>query len=119
MLLKSIDISFNLPGMDKSVVSVPLQKTQAHYIVEDVLPQSFAYDLVRFQIVQCLLEVGGQGLDTHGFSLCWAEVIDIQIHRLSRIDAPLDSIQACRQYDRKGQVGIAGRIRRAELYTRG
>lgn len=111
-----VDISLNFPGMNKCIVGLPFQKTQAHDVLEDVLTQGIAYDAIGLQIIQGLLEVGGQSFDAHSLALGWTQVVDIEVHRLSRIDAPFYAVETCCQNDCEDQIRIACRVWRAEFY---
>ena len=64
--------------------------------------------MIRFQIVQGLLQIGWQDADAKCLALRCGEMIDVQIYRFSRIDAPLNSIEARCQDHGEGQVGVAG-----------
>ena len=60
--------------MNKGVVRLPLGQPQAHDVLEDMLAQGLPYHPVPFQVIQRLLQVGGQSSNSHGLALRGGEV---------------------------------------------
>src|SRR5690606_18171929 len=114
-----IDVSVDLPGMDEFVILLPFQHAQSHDVLIDMLAQGLAYHFIPLQVVKSLLQVGGQCLDSQGFSFCCCEMVHIQIHGIAGINASFYSVKACCQDDGECQIGIAAGIRGSELQAGG
>ena len=54
---KVVYVPLDLPIMHPCVISLPLKISEAHYIVENMLTQGVANDIISFQAVQCLFKV--------------------------------------------------------------
>ncbi len=106
------------------LVGVRTQANGIHFlrplVVDPFLDQVLGEDpalqqvlVVVFQGFQCLRQGGGNALDLLEFASF--QLVKVHVMRLARIDLVLDPIQARHQHCGEGQVGVAGRVWRAEL----
>ena len=69
--------------------------------------------MVGFKSVKSLIQ-RSRGLRNLGDLFRW-QIVEILIHRLTRIDLVLDTIEASHQYRREGEIRVARRVRATEL----
>ena len=111
-------VALELPGRDLDAVVVPLLALDLDVAVEHVLAQRAQHELGLGGQLDRLAQRLGQLLDPEAPALVRRQVVEVLLHRVGQLVAVLDALQARLQQHREGQVGVAGRVRAAQLHPR-
>src|SRR5690606_9184050 len=83
------EIAVDFPGRDVADVVEPLLPLRLDEIAEDVLAERLAHQVVLLELVERFLQISGQLVDPEMPPLAVAHLVDVLVHRRSRIDLPL------------------------------
>ena len=107
-----------LPVGDGDAEAVPLLLLALDVLLEDVRPQGLQGDGAGLEFLHGLVQVGGQAGDAGLLFLGRGHLEDVGVDRIRHRQVVLDAVQAGAQHHGKGQVGVAGRVRAADLGAR-
>ena len=117
--LEHRQVAVELPLGDLHPVVLPLLPLDLDVAVEDVLAEGAEHQLRLGRQLDRLAQRLGQLLDSQLLPLLRTDVVEVLLHRLGQLVALLDALEAGREQDREGQVGVAGRVGTAQLHARG
>src|SRR5690606_24497836 len=111
-------VPLDLPVVDLGDVLLPLLLFRRDEMVEHVVPQDAAHDLVLLHEGDRLAQIAGQLLDPVLPVLANRELGDVLVDRLGGLDLPPDPVQPGAELDGQCEVGIRRRVRHAQLEAR-
>src|SRR5215212_7848867 len=109
---------FEFHGRDLPSVLIELGTLVAQEKVEDMLAKGFRGQIRAFHGADGLVEVAGQRGNPQGLPLAFSQRPDIILRTLGQLVFTLDPRQPGCEHQGKGEIGIAGRIDRAQFDTR-
>src|SRR5688572_14967847 len=108
-------IAFDLPRRDVTNVAVPLGAFGGQEVLEEMWAERVAHQITLLQFIERLTQIAGQLIDAEMPAFAMAHLVDVLVHRRSRIQRPLDAVKTGAQHRREGEIRVAGRIRHAKL----
>src|SRR6478736_4004487 len=111
-------VAVELEAADLVTVVEPLLALVAQEEVEDVLAEDVGDELALLHDLERPTERGRQRLDAHGPALGIGEAPDVVLGLGRKLVALLDALEAGAEQDGEGEVGVAGRVERADLDAR-
>src|ERR1700712_3438527 len=108
-------VALELPRRHLHAVVVPLLALDLDVAVEGVLTEGAQDQLGLGRQLNRLAQRLRQLLDPEPATLLRREVVEVLLHRVGKLVAVLDALEARLQEHREGQVRIAGRVRAAQL----
>ena len=104
-----------LPRAHVLEVLEPLLALGFDHVVEDVIAERGAHQVVLLEGVQRLAQVRRQLVDSQVAPLAVAHLEDVLVHRGARVDPLRNAIEPGPQHHRERQIGIAGGIGHAQF----
>src|SRR3954453_18501715 len=111
--------ALELPGADLHAVVLPLLALDLDVAVEHVLAEAAQDELGLRRELDRLAQGLRELLDPEAPPLVGRQVVEVLLHGLGQLVAALDPLEAGLEQGGEGQVGVAGRIRAAQLHPRG